>query len=344
MSACGSSGCGGCGCGSAGATTVRRPAGRIADPFHADGDASGYAAAAVVREAVALLREAGVPSPAADGAVLTGHVLGIAAATLVAAPTITEKARDAVLDAARRRAQREPLQHITGEAGFRHLDLYVGPGVFVPRPETEVVVEAALAQLPAAGPARVVDMGAGSGAVSLALATERPETTVFAVELDAGAVPWLTQNIMRHAEPLRSRGSRITVVLGDAGSFCDDGQPGATLTGTVDLVVANPPYIPDDLRPRDPEVAEYDPPLALYGGPDGLDVVRRWLDAAAELLAPGAALVMEHGDLQGGDDGVPGLLARHEDVLTGGPVWSSVTDHLDLTGRSRYTVARRARR
>jgi len=187
-------------------------------------------------------------------------------------------------------------------------------------------------------------LGAGSGAISLAIATERPGTTVYAVELDAGALPWLTQNVMRYADALRRWDSRITVVLGDAGAASRPDQPLAKLAGRVDMVVANPPYIPDDAVPRDPEVSDFDPELALYGGPDGLDAVRRWVDTAADLLAPGAALVLEHGDVQGGDDGVPGLLRRHEDLSVAGPVWHSVADHLDLAGRSRYTVARRTGR
>lgn len=341
MSGCGSD-CGSCVCSSGTATKVRRAVPRDKAPFAAPDDRGAVPVADVAREVTALLTEAGVPSPQADARLLLGHILGRDAAGLATAPDITEAARDAVLEAASRRASREPLQHILGEAPFRYLDLHVGPGVFVPRPETEVVVDAALAALPAAGPALVVDLGAGSGAISLAIATERPDTTVYAVELDAGALPWLTQNVMRHAATLRQRNSKITVVLGDAGAVARDDQPLAKLAGSVDLVVSNPPYIPDNAEPRDPEVRDYDPKLALYGGPDGLDEVRRWLDTAAELLPAGAALVMEHGDLQGGDDGVPGLLARHEDMTTRGPVWVQVDDRLDLTGRSRFTVARRS--
>ncbi len=296
----------------------------------------------MLREARDLLTEAGVPSPQADAEILAGRVLGVSRSAVAGVPAIAPAAADAILSAARRRAEREPLQHILGEAWFRYLDLHVGPGVFVPRPETEVVVDEALSRLPKDGPAVVVDLGAGSGAISLALATERPQTTVYAVELDAGAVPWLTQNVIRHAQALRDRGSKITVVLGDAGAISRADQPLAQLAGTVDLVIANPPYIPDDAQPRDPEVRDYDPTLALFGGPDGLDVVRRWLDTAADLLQPDAPLVMEHGELQGDDRGVPGLLARHEDLASGGPVWREVADHLDLTGRPRYAVAVRS--
>jgi release factor glutamine methyltransferase len=331
-------------CSSGQTATVKRPVPRLTSAFAAAGESESYPVADLSRTIVQMLSRAGVPSPEADSARLLAHLLDRSPTSLSFAPAVNRTARDAALQAAQRRAEREPLQHILGETGFRYLDLHVGPGVFVPRPETEVVVEAALQQLPAAGPAMVVDLGAGSGAISLAIATERPDTTVYAVELDAGALPWLTQNVMRHAETLRQRNSRILVVLGDAGAVSRPDQPLGKLAGAVDLVVSNPPYIPDAAVPRDPEVRDHDPRLALYGGPDGLDQVRRWLDTAADLLAPGAALVMEHGDLQGGDDGVPGLLARHEDLVVGGPVWEQVSDRLDLTGRSRYTLARRSER
>lgn len=333
-------GCGGscadCVCG--GAPPANASATPVAEPFAADGPA----VSAVLRSATAALAAAQVPSPANDARLLLAHLIGRSPGTLAAAPGLSAPACAAFDQAVQRRAGREPLQHITGSAPFRHLELAVGPGVFVPRPETEIVVQAALDALPPDGPATVVDLGAGSGAIALAIATERPATRVYAVELDPAAVAWLTRNVARHAEALARAGSRIVVVLGDAGAVSRDDQPLATLRGTVPLVVANPPYIPDEAVPRDPEVARYDPALALYGGPDGLDVVRRWLDTAADLLAPGGTLVMEHADAQGGDDGVPGLLRRHEDVVARGAVWASATDHRDLAGRDRYVLATRA--
>ena len=341
MGLCGQDSCGSCGsCGTHG-TAGRRPAAVLAAPFAQAAGQEGVALAPLLHQVRSMLAEAGVPSPEADAASLSGHVLGLPRNRLHTVPELTPAAADAVLAAARRRAEREPLQHIVGEAGFRYLDLNVGPGVFVPRPETEVVVDAVLGSLPASGTAVVVDLGAGSGAISLAVATERPDTTVYAVELDAAAVPWLTQNVMRHAQLLRDQNSKIIIVMGDAGAVAREDQPLWRLTGSVDLVVSNPPYIPDDQVPRDQEVRDYDPPLALYGGPDGLDVVRRWLDTAAELLRPGGLLVLEHGDVQGDDRGVPGLLARHEDIVAAGPVWRGVSDHLDLAGRSRFSMARR---
>ena len=229
-----------------------------------------------------------------------------------------------------------------GEAGFRYLDLHVGPGVFVPRPETEVVVDAALRSLPASGPAVAVDLGAGSGAISLAIATERPDTTVYAVELDAAAVPWLTQNVMRHAQLLREQNSKIMIVMGDAGAVAREDQPLWSLTGSVDLVVSNPPYIPDDHGPARSRgarlrsrrwrctaartgwtscAAGWTPPRNCCGR------ARSWCWSTAMCRATTTEC--------------PGLLARHEDIVARGPVWQDVSDHLDLAGRSRFAMARR---
>lgn len=296
----------------------------------------------LLAEITAQLAAAGVPSPAADARILLSHLVDRPANQLGLLSPISTEAADDLRSAARRRATREPLQHVLGTAWFRQLTLAVGPGVFVPRPETESVVEAALGLLPSSGPIRVAELGAGSGAIALALATERPQTTVYAVELDPTAMRWFTANVRAHADLLRQVESRIVAVLGDAGAVSRTGQPLAPLGGSLPLVIANPPYIPDAATPRDVEVRDYDPDLALYGGPDGLAVIRRWLNTAADLLAPGGALVMEHADAQGADDGLPGLLSRHEDTVTGGPVWRSVTDHQDLAGRPRYTVAHRS--
>ena len=162
----------------------------------------------------------------------------------------------------------------------------------------------------------------------MALATERPLTDVWAVELDEAARGWLERNVAGHEQVLVQRGSHVWVVAGDATS------PPEVVPRGVDLVTCNPPYIPNDAVPRDPEVAKHDPAVALYGGLDGLDVVRGVVAAAADLLRPGGWLLIEHGDAQGGDDGVPGVVAAH-----GGFV--EVADHRDLAGRPRVTAARR---
>jgi release factor glutamine methyltransferase len=223
------------------------------------------------------------------------------------------------------RAARVPLQHLTGRAPFRHLELVVGPGVFVPRPETEQLAGWAVERLAGLDAPVVVDLGSGSGALALSIAQECPGARVTAVERDADAIAWT-----RHNAALRAQAGDppVDVVAGDM----TDPQLLRALDGTVDVVVSNPPYVPDGARlPR--EVADHDPPLALWGGPDGLDVVRGLLVTAARLLRPGGWLGIEHADQQG--TALPALVRAH-----GG--FADVADHPDLAGRPRYTTARRA--
>jgi release factor glutamine methyltransferase len=223
------------------------------------------------------------------------------------------------------RASRVPLQHLTGSAPFRHLELAVGPGVFVPRPETEQLAGWAIEQVADVATPLVVDLGSGSGALALAIAQEHPGARVTAVEHDAAAIEWT-----RHNARLRAAAgdSPVRVVQGD---MTDPGLL-RELDGQVDVVVSNPPYVPDDaVLPR--EVAEHDPPLALWGGPDGLDVVRGLLDTAARLLRQEGALGIEHADQQG--SALPALVRAHG-------CWIDVADHPDLAGRPRYTTARRS--
>lgn len=295
-------------------------------------------AARVRRHVASLLAEAGVPSADVDAGLLVAHVLGTSPPMLAMSADVGPDPADRLAGLVARRAAREPLQHILGSAGFRYLQLAVGPGVFVPRPETEVLVQLALeglaGEVPPERGARVVDLCSGSGAVALALATERPGTTVWAVELDGDARVWLERNAASYEGLLADRGSRVSVIAGDATRL--PAEVFADLAHTTDVITCNPPYIPDEAVPRDPEVARYDPAIALYGGPDGLDVVRGVVAAAAGLLRPGGWLLIEHGDQQGGSDGVPGVVAAH-----GG--FADVVDHHDLAGRPRVTVARRAR-
>jgi len=268
---------------------------------------------AALARATERLAVAGVPSPRFDAEELAAHSLGVARRDLWG-----HEVPGADFDAyVGRRAAREPLQHITGQAHFRHLTLSVGPGVFVPRPETEVVVEAALVAARSARSPRVVDLGTGSGAIALAVATELPAATVHAVEADPGAHAWAARNCA---------GSSVDLRLGDmAVAFTD-------LDGTVDVVVSNPPYIPEGASVRDPEVAEFDPTLALWSGPDGLDAVRTVERVAARLLRPGGTVVVEHADLQG---------VSAPAVFAASGRWSDVRDHQDLAGRDRYPTATR---
>jgi release factor glutamine methyltransferase len=273
--------------------------------------------AAAVAEATARLESAGVPSARHDAEVLAAHSLGVDRRDLWRHTRAGEQFEAYV----GRRAAREPLQHITGVAWFRHLTLQVGAGVFVPRPETEVVVDAVLAAVRGLARPRVVDLCTGSGAIALAVKDEVPQAHVYAVELAEDAHAWAARNVA-------DTGFDIVLARGDAAAAFPE------LDGTVDVVVSNPPYIPVGMVPIDPEVRDHDPEVALYGGSeDGLAIPLAVAARAAALLRPGGVLVMEHADTQG--TALPVALRR-----TGS--WSSVTDQLDLTGRPRATVAVRA--
>jgi release factor glutamine methyltransferase len=282
---------------------------------------------ALLAGAARRLAEAGVESPRVDAELLLAHVLGVARTALLTRDDVDDAAAARFAALLDQRAERVPLQHLTGRAPFRHLELAVGPGVFVPRPETEQLVEWALAQLAGVDEPVVVDLGAGSGAIALSLAHEHPGARVTAVERDPQAVEWTRHNAaLRAAACDRS----VTVLTGDM----TDPALLRDLDGTVDLVVSNPPYVPDGARvPR--EVADHDPPLALWGGPDGLDVVRGLLTTAARLLRPGGALGIEHADQQG--SALPALVRGTGD-------FTDVADHPDLAGRPRFTTARRSAR
>jgi len=299
----------------------------------------------LLAQAEARLRTAGVPTPRVDAELLLSHVTGRPRALLrlAADPDRQERARFLELVAAR--ARRVPLQHLTGEAPFRHLVLQVGPGVFVPRPETELLVDLVLAHL--AGSARppvVVDLCTGSGALALSLALEVPGSSILAVELHEEALTWARRNVEAHAAELARVGSSVALLAGDATLAAESGGPLREWRGRVDAVVTNPPYVPDEAVPRDPEVRDHDPAQALFGGPDGLVVVRGLVVQAAGLLRPGGLLVVEHSDAQGeqaGPGGVPGLLRAQRDGR-GRRTWQAVADHADLGGRPRHTSAIRS--
>lgn len=276
-----------------------------------------------LRVASTVLVDAGVPSPDVDAELLLGHVTGlprgVVRARAVTAASLTPDEQEALVAAITRRASREPLQHITGRASFRHLELRVGPGVFVPRPETEGVAQLAIDALRSRADASpvAVDLGTGSGALALAMASEVPTATVVAVELSPEAAVWTRRNIDAVGV------DNVRLVQGDLADALPE------LDGTVSVVVSNPPYVPVGMVPRDPEVRLHDPALALYGGEDGLDLVRALSLTARRLLRPGGALVIEHGELQGG---------AIRDLLTADG-WRSPATHPDLTGRDRATTA-----
>ena len=272
---------------------------------------------ALVSRAVARLREAGVESPEHDAAELLAHLLGTERSRLVLVDKVANKdAReyDALIA---RRASREPLQHLTGTAYFRHVSLAVGPGVFVPRPETELIAGWAIERALELEAPVVVDLGTGSGAIALAIADEAPHAAVHAIELDPAAYAWAERNLAGTGVELRG---------GDLATAYPD------LDGMVDVVVCNPPYIPlEAWESVAAEARDHDPHLALFSGPDGLDAIRALERRAAALLRPGGVVGAEHADVQG--EAAPEVFAA-----TGR--WADVRDHADLAGRPRYLTAR----
>ena len=277
-----------------------------------------------VRDATARLAAAGIASPEADAVALAAHALGVDTAEVRRSMVLGAAVPEAYAGLVAERAARVPLQHLTGVAHFRRLTLAVGPGVFVPRPETEVTAGLAIDAASAIGPdAVVVDLCTGSGAIALAVKDELPEATVLAVELSDLAHGWAVAN--------RDRlGLDVEVRLGDARVAFED------LVAAVDVVVSNPPYIPVGAVPVDPEVRDHDPEVALYGGSaDGLAVPVAVAARAAALLRVGGVLVMEHADSQGGS--LPAALRATGE-------WVELVDHADLAGRPRTTVAVRGPR
>jgi release factor glutamine methyltransferase len=276
-------------------------------------------------QAITQLAAAGITDPDVDADLLIGHVLDqsrgeVQAGSILDRPVSTAEA-ELIAALLARRSTREPLQHIVGRAPFRALSLHVGPGVFVPRPETEQVAQFAidaLRSMPDAAPIGI-DLGTGSGAIALALATEVPNARIFAIENSSEAFAWTTRNFEQVGA------DNATLVFGDlADAFAD-------LDGTVAVVISNPPYIPADAIPRDPEVRLFDPAHALFGGKDGLDVVRSVSATGMRLLRSGGVLVIEHGELQGSD-------IR---VLLTADGWRAAATHRDYTSRDRATTALR---
>lgn len=293
----------------------------------------------VIADGQRRLTAAGVPSPDTDAILLAAHVKGVPRSRLLLHDRMDSTERTAYERLLTRRMARVPLQHLIGTAPFRNLELAVGPGVFIPRPETELVAQAGIDALKAlpSGERRAVDLCTGSGAVAFSLATEAAPAHVTAVELDDAAVAWTRRNADALREEIASVGSRVDVVQADARTCAGETGPLAPLRGQVAVVTMNPPYVPSGAQVRDPEVRDHDPALALYGGPDGLDVIRGALDTAALLLQPGGLLVIEHSDEQGdeAEEGVPALL------LADGR-WRDVADHRDLARKPRFTTATRA--
>ena len=268
--------------------------------------------------ATAMLDAAGVASPAVDAELLLSHVTGVPRLKLRICAKLTPKQNREFAALVARRAAREPLQHLTGIAAFRYRELIVGPGVFIPRPETELLAGWAIARLSELAEPVVVDMCTGSGAIAAAIVDEVRSARVFAVELDESAFAYAQRNLA---------GTGVDVRQGDiADAFAD-------LDGCVDVVVANPPYIPlGAWESVETEARDHDPSLALWSGDDGLDTIRVVEQAAFRLLKPGGVVGCEHADVQG--ESAPA-------VFVAANRWSEVRDNPDLGGRPRFVTAQR---
>lgn len=286
---------------------------------------TGRARRELQRAAGARLASAGVASPEHDAAELLAHLLGTDRGRLVMVDEVPDAVAETYDALVARRAAREPLQHLTGLAHFRRVTLQVGPGVFVPRPETELLAGWAIEAATLLGDEQqgapvVVDLCTGSGAIAASIADEVPGARVHAAELDPLAVEWAARNLT---------GRGVDLVQGDLADAFDE------LAGTVDVVVCNPPYIPlDAWESVAAEARDHDPHLALFSGADGLDAIRVLEGRAARLLKPGGVVGFEHADAQG--SAAPAVFAASGR-------WSEVRDHDDLTGRARFTTARLAR-
>lgn len=276
-------------------------------------------------EAERILADAGVASPRVDAELIAAHVLDVARGKLMLTPLVDRQVVDAIAELVRERVKRVPLQHLLGWAAMGPVTVEVGPGVFVPRPETELLLDWGLGVLSEVPSPVVVDLCTGSGALALAVAAARPDATVHAVEIDSTALAWARRNASARAAlgdtPVRLHAGDVT----DPSLFTE-------LDAQVDLVLCNPPYVPVGTEVP-PEVGEHDPFKAVFAGTDGLAVIRQVVNLAARLLRPGGAVGIEHDDTQG--ESVPALLATRK-VLT------KVTDHDDLAGRPRFATAHRA--
>ena len=279
----------------------------------------------LLADAADRLERAGVPTPRVDAEILLADVLRRDRSSLAGVGDVGADDEAAFAELVDRRARREPVQHLTGQAGFRHVVLTVGPGVFVPRPETETMTGWVVDQLRKRGGTPVVlELCTGSGAIAAALADEVPSAQVHALELDPAAFDYAVRNLA---------GTGVRLALGD---LADALRLFPELAGHCDAVVANPPYIPlEAYESVAPEARDFDPPLSLWSGNDGLDAIRGVVAVATQALAAGGVLAFEHAEVQSA--AVVSLTAA-----TG--AFADVHDNLDLTGRPRYVTATRVPR
>jgi len=271
----------------------------------------------LIAQASERLAGAGVESPQADATELLSHVLQMSRGQVLLIDEVDDAAEVAYEALVAQRATRIPLQHLTGVSYFRHVELQVGPGVFVPRPETELLAGWAIEAASAIEAAVVVDLCTGSGAIAKAIKDECPTADVHAVELSADAFVWAEKNLA---------GTGVELRQGDAFGAFDE------LVGTVDVIACNPPYIPlEAWESVALEARDHDPQIALFSGQDGLDAIRALEVRAASLLKPGGLIGVEHADAQG--ESAP-------EVFRASGRWDDVRDHTDLAGRARFLTAR----
>lgn len=275
-------------------------------------------------EAIRILEEAGVASPRPDAELLAAHVLGVERGSLPMIPLVDPPVVEALRELVAQRAKRIPLQHITGSAALGPVVVEVGPGVFVPRPETELLLQWGLELLDGRTGPVVMDLCTGSAALALGVQHARSDAQVYAVDNDPAALAWARRNADTHAE---AGDTAIRLYSGDVA----DPRLFSELDGVVDLVLCNPPYVPNNAD-LPPEVADHDPPQAVFADDGGLAVIRPVVAMAARLLVPGGGVAIEHDDSHA--QAVPALLAARR-VLT------DVQDHQDLAGRPRFATARR---
>jgi len=285
-------------------------------------------ARALLVDAEKRFKTAGIDSARVDAELLLAYVLGISRSGISLLQDIDEAQRKEFEKLCQLRQQRIPLQHLTGEQGFRRLNLKVGKGVFTPRPETELLVESALRHLKEIANPKVIDFCSGSGAIAISLATEIPNCQVQAIEVSPAAVNFLKINVANYQSQISANNSSVEIIQADLKELNFEDS-------SFSAVLANPPYIPEKMIPKDPEVALHDPEIALFSGKDGLDLIRVIVQKSAALLATGGFIGIEHAELQGDRvTGVPG-------ILQAAGVFAGIEDRKDLNGLARYTVARK---
>ncbi len=279
------------------------------------------------------LKNANVSSPRFDAESLVAFVLNTSRNRVGLIAEISDDQYREIEKLVEKRVRRIPLQHLIGEQGFRHLVLKVGPGVFIPRPETEILVESVIRYIKEINKEKVlvIDYCSGSGAIALSIAKECPNVEVFAIEKSIDAYKYLESNYQNYEKEITAHNSKVNLINAD---IKDELEELTNLIGKIDVVVSNPPYIPDNMVPKEIEVKDHDPAIALYGGKDGLEIVRIVIDNSQKLLKKGGLVAIEHSDIQGNPDvelSVPYLLKETN-------CFEKVEDRKDLNALPRYCI------